>query len=657
MLTRIHRLLSAAALLSLSTLGCAQPADKDSAFQAALEAGRANDWSAFDQLLATVDTSHPLMDYLMFHELRRDLPDVPAHAFTRYQAAYPNSPLPQDLLRVAQVAYGKAEQWQDFLTITPSAPSNIERKCYYLQAKKAQGEVSYAMRETLTIWHFGHSRPSSCDPLFDYALEKGHIKDEDIWARQVLAFKANQSGLMRYLNGLYSSDRYQDAGDQLRRVHSAPSITTQQAKQFPSHARDTLVSLAVQRWAQRDNLAASEWISNYPQRRWKNDALRAEAEERVVWYSIIRGNSENRAWVDAWLTDNPIAELVDQRARLAVVEQDWPALLTWVQALPVDQQSSSRWLYWQARAHQALDRPDHANQLIAEAAQHRNFFGMLAAEQLAVPFAMHTADYQPADIDVDLRRIELLQQLGLDSAAWREWRWLLAQHDADVQQHLGYLALTKGWYDLAVEASIRAQAWNTLPIRFPAAHRSQFFTSAAQHNVDPWLSMAIARRESAFNPRAQSPAGALGIMQLMPGTANMMAREAGLARPDREALFDTSLNIDLGSRYLAQVLSDFGNNRILALAAYNAGPHRVTDWLERHQDPLPADVWIEAIPFRETRDYVQAVLTYRALMLSMHTDTSMVRLLTPGEIGTGYYVALLGSCESGREGTILLATC
>ncbi|MDA0979172.1 MAG: lytic transglycosylase domain-containing protein, partial [Proteobacteria bacterium] len=177
------------------------------------------------------------------------------------------------------------------------------------------------------------------------------------------------------------------------------------------------------------------------------------------------------------------------------------------------------------------------------------------------------------------------------------------------------LALRWGWYKAAIQSMIDAanddaEHWNQLDFRFPVAYRDNFLAHAQRANIPvPW-SMAIARQESAFMPDARSGAGALGLMQLLPSTAQLVARGIGVSYSDNTRLWEPDLNIKLGSHYLGSMLRRFNNNRILASAAYNAGPGRVDRWL----DPtIPFDVWIEVIPFSETRGYVQNILMFSTI--------------------------------------------
>jgi soluble lytic murein transglycosylase len=140
--------------------------------------------------------------------------------------------------------------------------------------------------------------------------------------------------------------------------------------------------------------------------------------------------------------------------------------------------------------------------------------------------------------------------------------------------------------------------------------------------------MAIARRESAFFPQARSPVGARGLMQIMPATGKQVASSLGRSH-STSALYEVENNVLLGSAYYRQLLDRFGGNRVFALTAYNAGPHRVQRWRHDSGESVPVEVWIETIPFRETRNYVQAVLSYNVVF--QHLQGNDLSLLTPLE--------------------------
>ena len=152
---------------------------------------------------------------------------------------------------------------------------------------------------------------------------------------------------------------------------------------------------------------------------------------------------------------------------------------------------------------------------------------------------------------------------------------------------------------------------------------------AEKQSINPAWAFAIIRQESAFTPDARSHAGAMGLMQIMPRTARQVARSMSLKTPRRHDLLNINTNVRLGVRYLKKVRDKFNGHPVLATAAYNAGGHRVKQWLPE-QGTIPADLWVELVPFTETRDYLQRVLAYMVIYekrLELESATLLKRML------------------------------
>ena len=173
------------------------------------------------------------------------------------------------------------------------------------------------------------------------------------------------------------------------------------------------------------------------------------------------------------------------------------------------------------------------------------------------------------------------------------------------------LAHDWSWHDRAIMTLMQADYWDDLEKRFPLAHRDLVQTNAKLHGVEAAWTFAIIRQESAFTEDAKSHAGAMGLMQLMPATAKQVAHNLQV-RFHRNDLLDASTNVMLGVSFLRRMLDQFKGNKVLATAAYNAGGHRVTKWLPK-EGSIPADLWVELVPFNETRDYCKRVLTYTVI--------------------------------------------
>jgi soluble lytic murein transglycosylase len=198
------------------------------------------------------------------------------------------------------------------------------------------------------------------------------------------------------------------------------------------------------------------------------------------------------------------------------------------------------------------------------------------------------------------------------SDARREWAAATRNFSTDELKLAAVLADRWEWHDRAIMTVASAKDYSDLKLRFPLDYKSDIKQVADSKQLDPAHVYAVIRQESAFNKDARSPAGAMGLMQLMPKTGLATARKYNIPLGNTSLLYQPDKNITIGSTYLQQVMGQYDKNIVLASAAYNAGPHRVDRWLPR-EDEQEADSWIALIPYRETRNYVQRILAYIAI--------------------------------------------
>ena len=315
------------------------------------------------------------------------------------------------------------------------------------------------------------------------------------------------------------------------------------------------------------------------------------------------------------------ADILEAGIRLAVREQDWANIITLTNRLPNAEQQSTRAQYWLARAQietGAATLEQLRPQLLI-LAQQRDYYSFLAADQLQQPYRMNHKSYA---IDGNfLERFKVMPAIvrarelllaGQSTEARREWYRASLEFNPDQHYAAAHYARQLHWHDQAIRSAIAAKRWHDLELRFPLAHEQAMDEAAQQRQLDSnWL-MAMARQESAMTHDAVSHMNARGLIQMLPGTARTVARKHNIRYQGQHELFDPEKNIELASAYLTTLLKEFNGNDIYATAAYNAGPHRVEKWLKTTAN-LPIDVWIESIPFHETRQYVKNVLTYSAV--------------------------------------------
>jgi soluble lytic murein transglycosylase len=253
--------------------------------------------------------------------------------------------------------------------------------------------------------------------------------------------------------------------------------------------------------------------------------------------------------------------------------------------------------------------------LFVEVADLRDYYGYLAADRLHRGYDLH-ARPSPDDGKLQasmaaepgmIRAHELFDCDMADDAA-AEWTAALGSADAAVKIQAAHLASRWGWYAESITVLAQAGEWDDVRLRYPRPYADAVAEAAKLADVPADWILGVMRQESLFRKDAVSRADARGLMQMLPVTAAAVARRWHLPPPRKDALFDPSVAVPLGAAYLHELLDRRAGQIVLALAAYNAGPSPLIRWLPLK--PMDADVWIENIPYGETRAYVQHILEH-----------------------------------------------
>ncbi len=612
-------------------------------FHEALAAARDGDLERAEELAACLGPAHAMAAYLDFHRLRVSLPEADPGRVHDYQERYAHTPLDEVMARLALRRYAEAGRDAAVRAVAERPPEQQPHRCQWWQAQLEERR-NEALAFAAEAWQVGRSQPAACNGLFDAARAAGVIDDEAIWQRMRLAFRQRESALLRYLAGLLEQSRWESAADWLLRLDERPEAVTELGDRLAPRRRRELAADALYRLARADTGAALEQVQAAGDRlpELPEDERRA-VREQIAWYATIRGVGEHELWRDRWLWAEADGDLLEQRARRAVIEQDWRGLRFWLTRLPGSRAQMPRWQYWRGRALAELGELSRAHRAWREAARSRGFWGFVAAERIGRPYALsgEHPDPRPPEPRAALMRTAILQEGGAARLARQEWRELLRSAGKERRSRLAAYAYRRGWPGLTIMAAREADADDALAWRFPLAFAEMFEAVAEDRGLDPYLLMALARRESAYQVDAASGAGARGLMQVRLSTAREVARRTdGIPTGRADALtasqlLEPRLNVELGARYMDRQLARFGGNRVLALAAYNAGPSRLEEWLAG-SEAKPFDVWIESIPYRETRTYVQGVLAYRAILVRRGKEPSGKAVLADNELARAY---------------------
>lgn len=576
--------------------------------------------SRYEQLVEELG-DYPLTPYLTYRELTRILPRAEPERISRFVSDHEGSYLARQLQRQWLNTLARQGRWEQYLSAYRGELGDTDLKCYALQARLKQGDTE-ALAEADALWNVAHSQPEACDPLFEAWMKAGRLTGEIAWERHLKAVEARNLGLASYI-ARQMPETERALAQLLREVDRHPHALAQSHRfRHQSEAIQSIISHGLRRLARHDAVKALELWRGYDAQQLFPDSERLLTQETIARRLIDQGHREHADRLLATIPTLSGTDLVESIIRDALHQLDWARAYTWLNQLPPEEQDSERWRYWRARLIEELDLKNtgpEPRDLYAAVASTRSFYGFLSADKLGVEYRLMD---QPAEVSEAtlqavenlpaLRRARELLLIGDINNASREWYYTVPSLEKAQILAAGKLAERWGWHRKGIQAMANARFWDDLEVRFPLAYQEHVKTAAEATSIRPPLLFAIARQESAFMAHARSPAGALGLMQLMPATAKQTARRAGV--PYRRAdLLSPDTNITLGSRYLHELLNEFNGNRILATAAYNAGPYRVKQWLKDGEQNLPYDVWIETIPFRETRGYVQNVLSYSVI--------------------------------------------
>ncbi|MFT7286022.1 MAG: soluble lytic murein transglycosylase [Halieaceae bacterium] len=615
-------------------------------YRQALEAADTRDRETFNRLRGELH-AYPLAPYLDYRAQMAAVYNTRGVAARAFVDAHADGPLGVRYLGHYLAAAGKGRRWTDYRAATTREPHSERLRCYYGRSLLAGGEKTAAWELARRLWLSESSVDKACDPLFVAFRKAGNLDDELVWQRALLAFAAREGSLLRYIASRGSVKLANDL-EQLRRSYQEPHRTRVLAPQASAQRRGDVLLHGLERLSRYDPGKALKQRQSLDAQAL-DDKQWARLDKAIAFRALLERDEATRPWIDSQLSSWRDDKLSSMRLRWAIAEEDWDGLLRHQAALSVSAQGEALWRYWRARGMAATGSEDEARTLFSQAAEERSYYGFLSADRLGLPYsyedssrdtsrgvsedeATETTPQEPllAPMRDMLLRVHELLMIGDARLAHAEWTHALQRLKPAGQLRLAELAQSQGWHRLAIDAANAGLQWDRLELRFPLAYEEDFRSRAAAYALPMSELMAIARRESAFFPMARSPVGARGLMQLMPATGMSVARKAGISLKVSD-FYTVGHNLDLGSAYYLQLLERFKGNRAVALAAYNAGPNRVQNWIGKG---LPLDAWIETIPYGETRAYVKAVLAYSVVFDYRLGETG--QLLTVAERLSSY---------------------
>jgi soluble lytic murein transglycosylase len=596
-------------LFLLLVCGVAQ-ANQDDDFLAARDAFRAGDAAKLTMYANRLQNS-PLEVYTAYYQLRMQLDTATTEQVQVFLARPNDTPLIDRLRAEWLKSLGKTQQWELFdKEYSKLINDDSQLHCYFMQSG-LRTQQQAILHQVHDLWLTTDDVSESCAVLFETAITAGSISGQEIWQKMQQALQTDNILLARSLINLLpghpvSSKMLDLTIENPVKFLKKPLLTNKFQRAMSLFALQRLARLSC-------DLASAQWTGLSPHfsvdeqhyffGRLGYEAARKHDPRAVEWFKLA-GDTPLNAQQAAW------------RVRAALREQNWTNVLSYIDAMSPAQRKESCWQYWRARALLAAGKRKDAQLIFVPLSAESTFYGQLAEQELGDTPVLSavTQDFQPGEqelLDMEkfpgVQRTIALYRMNLRTDALREWSWLVRNFNDKELLTAAEIARRHEMYDRAINTAERTVQIHDFSLRYLAPYRKAMSEYIRENNLDESWVYGLMRQESRFVTSARSGVGAAGLMQIMPSTARWIAKKLGLKDYSLSLLHQLDTNLKMGTYYMKNMLSSLDNSPVLASAAYNAGRSRALRW--RADTPLEGAIYIETIPFEETRDYVKKVMS------------------------------------------------
>ena len=534
-----------------------------------------------------------------------------------------SAPVAQALRRAWLSSLARRASWRAFVDRYDAAAATPALECQHFNARIALRETAGLAAAIRTRWLTGHRLPGECEPAFQWLRAERELPDELVAERVALLLDNGQAAFARVIAA------------RLPRELAAPLLERAAFIESPRRMLDGLIhgshgdvaeEVVLEAWSRLARNAPAEALARHP-------ALAERAPTREDAHELTLALAKGLAWDRRPEALEHFARVpraafddlgLEWWVRAAMWGGDWDAVSAAIAAMSPAQQSEWSWQYWAARAAEQRGERDAARALYAAVVGSDNYYSGMAAARLdeRVTPALEPMPLDPDQIEAiaaldAFRRARELVLVGLRELATNEWHYGYAE--LTEEQRLQAIHLAARWeiYDVAVATATSHGRFNDYTLLYPRPYAGEVAAAVKLTDVEPHLLYGVLRQESLFRADAASSAGALGVAQLTHPTARATARRWALPAPQRSDLFDPTVSITLGAARVAELLEQFDGQVPVALGAYNAGEAAAARWLPPRA--VDSDVWIENIPYNETRAYVRRVLWHSLVFRWLET--------------------------------------
>jgi len=586
-------------------------------FMSAWDSAKHGDHDRFQEISESLH-GYVLYPYLQYEDYRNRRSNMPADEMAAFLEAHQGWAFTPGLRSAWLKSLAKKGRWADLLANSEGV------KDTGLRCQRARGQIilkqtSGLLSEAQELWAVGKSQPKECDPVFAWLVDNDGVPESLAWERIRLAIAAGNRSLAIYLARYVSGDSRRQL-EEWNKLNRGGYSRLERARSWPDHeVSRMLTATSLQHLARKDAaLAAKKFAMLDGHFSWGDDRRYALLRD-IALYSAVGLEEETGTRMQQVPLLYRDSQLLEWWARFLLNEGDWDGLITIIEQMPDDARNDERWRYWLAQAGIRSGQTNGNSESLSALATQANYYGFLAADELGLTYnicplqaGVNTDDIdRVANLNGFQRALEL-RKAGVDNWALNEWSLATRRLPSSELKVAAALAYQENWHDRAIFAlgnsgDLRIYEW-----RFPLLWETEIKREAAAYKVDPAWVYGTIRAESAMVEAARSSANALGLMQVTPATGKRVAKRHGIAWKGSSQLKTAAGNLPIGTAYLGDLLGDYRHNPVLVSGSYNAGPNAVKRWLDTR--PMgEAAVWIETLPYYETRDYIPRVLAFTTI--------------------------------------------
>ncbi len=593
----------------------ADPAGTRREFAAAMQRVRLN-------LPETPDSpaleAYAIHHYLVAARFRRDLVKKPDEgldtAIDQFMQAHAGQPVTRGLRHDWLASLAQRRRWDWFLprSVDVADPALV---CGRLEGRLAAGDTEGLGPAVLARWSLPQKQPPECNEVFAWLRRQNLVTPALAENRVRTALSVDNPRLAREFAAdvpvaraaalLQWSDLLEAPKTALTVLATHPTLSVEP---------DALAA-GFEKLAHGDSGGALNLLPMLLSREGLTQALQARLKRAAALGAAYDHDPRAIAAFDGLTPDAVDSQVEEWHARAALWMGDYGRALGQIEHMPATLAAQPRWRYWRARAVAAVAGADAAEPLFDEIAGLRDYYGYLAADRL---HRRYNLNVRPSTDDIKtqtaiaaepglIRARELFECDMTDEAAL-EWATALGGAEPAVKVQAAHLAARWSWYAESITTLAQAGDWDDVPLRYPRPYLEDVAAASELTGVPADWILGVMRQESLYRKDAVSRADARGLMQMLPSTAAAVARRWRLPPPRKDALFEPSVAVPLGAAYLRELLNRHAGQLDVSLAAYNAGAAAVARWLPAKS--MDADVWIENIPYTETRGYVQHIFEH-----------------------------------------------